>query len=345
MRGVLYRTEADGETPLEKPELKVSATKHNRVAYYKDETVKNEAFENGELKEGMIIMTAEDDLSTISSVPVATIITSVSDKAPSGYLLCDGNQYSQTTYPALYLAIGNKYNKEDTSEGYFCVPDLRELVLVGTGENDTQEIENHDVFELGEFKDDRIQNITGNISRSTTSANDQFLTDAPVTEQGALYIPSYSNMSAIGNTNSGNYPNGIAFDASRSARAGTTTRTKQFGVNYFIKATSGELNEDDGVVVNKIMSNIYPDFSKADPFIRIVDNGSWTAPSDGWLTIHQTTNVGTGNNDIYINDTLVRRITWNGRAFADSSWAGAVRKGDVLRFTGAISTLSFTPIE
>lgn len=281
MRGVLYRTEADGETPLEKPELKVSATKHNRVAYYKDETVKNEAFENGELKEGMIIMTAEDDLSTISSVPVATIITSVSDKAPSGYLLCDGNQYSQTTYPALYLAIGNKYNKEDTSEGYFCVPDLRELVLVGTGENDTQEIEDHDVFELGEFKDDQLQNITGELCRADNASNNtQFLTDdANTQESGALYISRTATITTIDNGNTqANSVSGIAFDASRSARAGTTTRTKQFGVNYFIKATSGELNEDDGVVVNKIMSNIYPDFSKLTQ--AVFTNGQWTAPVD-----------------------------------------------------------------
>lgn len=271
MRGVLYRTEADGETPLEKPELKVSATKHNRVAYYKDETVKNEAFENGELKEGMIIMTAEDDLSTISSVPVATIITSVSDKAPSGYLLCDGNQYSQTTYPALYLAIGNKYNKEDTSEGYFCVPDLRELVLVGTGENDTQEIENHDIFELGEFKDDQLQQHTHGIT--------------------------YAGLDSGGNTI---YLRGNVYNDTSpvvGSRAGTTTRTKQFGVNYFIKATSGELNEDDGVVVQKLMDMMTMDFSNVIGPINLTPSAGWIAPSRGYtyVTFEKS---GSGSNNL-----------------------------------------------
>lgn len=212
MRGVLYRTEADGETPLAKPELKVSATKHNRVAYYENEDVKNEAFENGDLKEGMIVMTAEDDLSKVSAVPVATIIASASDAAPSGYLLCDGNQYSQTQYPALYLAIGNKYNKEDTSEGYFCVPDLRELVLVGSGQNEVQEIANHDVFELGEFKDDRLQQHNHGVSTLSSGVGGQTGWALQNGTQGTGYTLN------IG-----------------SGRAGTTTRTKQFGVNYFIK--------------------------------------------------------------------------------------------------------------
>ena len=269
MRGVLYRTESDGETPLAKPELKVSATKHNRVAYYKDELVKNEAFENGELKEGMIVMTAEDDLSTISSVPVATIITSVSDKAPSGYLLCDGNQYSQTTYPALYLAIGNKYNKEDTSEGYFCVPDLRELVLVGTGENDTQEIADHDVFELGEFKDDQLQDSQAIVYNGTGGEKN-------------LHYESDNRSGLAGRPEQPSYTWPLHF----SGRAGTTTRTKQFGVNYFIKATSGELNEDDGVIVQKLMDEIR-ESTALDYESAVIENWptneTWTATKRGMV--------------------------------------------------------------
>lgn len=336
MRGVLYRTESDGETPLAKPELKVSATKHNRVAYYKDELVKNEAFENGELKEGMIVMTAEDDLSTISSVPVATIITSVSDKAPSGYLLCDGNQYSQTTYPALYLAIGNKYNKEDTSEGYFCVPDLRELVLVGTGENDTQEIENHDVFELGEFKDDQLQEVAGTFSVVAQGNTNRMFA---VRTTGVFSQHSYGTVD--GYTGSAGAGTGAVMDfkLSNVARAGTTTRTKQFGVNYFIKATSGELNEDDGVTVNNIMRNIYPDWSRTTAFITIPNNGTWTAPADGWVTLNQYGTVT--SKYIYINDILVARADG---ASVTNSWAGTVRKGDIFKFTGAQGALSFTPI-
>lgn len=327
MRGVLYRTEADGETPLAKPELKVSATKHNRVAYYKDETVKNEAFENGELKEGMIVMTAEDDLSQVSSVPVATIITSVSDKAPSGYLLCDGNQYSQTTYPALYLAIGNKYNKENTSEGYFCVPDLRELVLVGTGENDTQEIEDHDVFELGEFKDDQLQ--ARNDTRTFIFQNSQ--------AQGVT--AEYTSINTLK----------ISTWADAGIRAGTTTRTKQFGVNYFIKATSGELNEDDGVVVQKLREYIKGrttyDWSKYTSTTIGPDAGSRTMTQDGLVILDYTPSTAYYSH-IYLNDKVLIDITSSsGGGYDGYLCTIPVSKGDVVRWSGlSTSYLRFVPL-
>ena len=330
MRGVLYRTESDGETPLAKPELKVSATKHNRVAYYKDETVKNEAFENGELKEGMIVMTAEDDLSTISSVPVATIITSVSDKAPSGYLLCDGNQYSQTTYPALYLAIGNKYNKEDTSEGYFCVPDLRELVLVGTGQNDTQEIEDHDVFELGEFKDDQLQ-------AKDDSRTFRFISNS----QAQGVTAEYTSINTLK----------ISTWANAGIRAGTTTRTKQFGVNYFIKATSGELNEDDGVVVQKLMDMMTMDFSKAADPINLTPSAGWTAPSRGYAYVSfEKRGDGSNNLQTYVslNGQQIGNFINNNSYSVGYSMSTLVNEGDILTTTtsGSGSTtvkLTFIP--
>jgi hypothetical protein len=45
---------------------------------------------------------------------------------PVGWLLCDGSQYPQTTYPALYAAIGTTYETTTPSfAGNFFVPDLR----------------------------------------------------------------------------------------------------------------------------------------------------------------------------------------------------------------------------
>ena len=173
------------------------------------------------------------------SVPVATIITSVAETAPDGYLLCDGSIYAQSQYPALYAAIGEKYNREGTSEGFFCVPDLRELVLVGSGQNTFHSIESHDVFEVGEFKDDQLQNITGELSISSAS-DTQFLSDTngagSYTQAGALYITRFASTKGISDSgNSYSSPRGFSFDASRIARTGITTHTKQFGINYYIK--------------------------------------------------------------------------------------------------------------
>lgn len=53
---------------------------------------------------------------------------------PSSYLYCDGAQYSQATYPALYAVVGCQYCAGMTcSMSNFCVPDLRGRVPVGQG--------------------------------------------------------------------------------------------------------------------------------------------------------------------------------------------------------------------
>lgn len=44
---------------------------------------------------------------------------------PVGWLLCDGSQYSQTTYAALYEVIGTTYERFSPNIGNFFVPDLR----------------------------------------------------------------------------------------------------------------------------------------------------------------------------------------------------------------------------
>jgi microcystin-dependent protein len=45
---------------------------------------------------------------------------------PSGWLICDGTQYLQTQYPALYTAIGGYYGQGGSgSSAWFQVPDLR----------------------------------------------------------------------------------------------------------------------------------------------------------------------------------------------------------------------------
>ena len=44
---------------------------------------------------------------------------------PVGWLLCDGSEYPQTTYPALYAVVGTTYQRTTPTAGNFFVPDLR----------------------------------------------------------------------------------------------------------------------------------------------------------------------------------------------------------------------------
>lgn len=50
---------------------------------------------------------------------------------PAGWLLCDGQAVSQSTYAALYAVIGNTFNTGGEAAGTFRVPDLRDRFPVG----------------------------------------------------------------------------------------------------------------------------------------------------------------------------------------------------------------------
>ncbi len=143
------------------------------------------------------------------------------DNIPYGYLLADGASYPTTEYPDLYAVIGNTYGGDSTN---FNVPDYRETVLVGVGENTTDIIADHDVYELGEFKDDQLQNHTHAISNALKPGNTQYI------DGGSKYA---TYLTSTDNANSG--------------RIGTTTHGKQKGVTYIIKAFHTNEGVDSGV--------------------------------------------------------------------------------------------------
>ena len=152
---------------------------------------------------------------------------------PAGYLACDGQAVSRTTYANLFAIIGTKYGNGDEITT-FNVPDLRETVMVGAGQSTRAILDetghSHDVYTLGEFKDDQIQNITGSVRCGA------FKTDgASGLKTGAFsYTFGPANNGFYGGTNTKTYED-ISFDASLVARTGDATHGKQLGVNFIIK--------------------------------------------------------------------------------------------------------------
>lgn len=63
-------------------------------------------------------------------LPVALMLPYAGATAPSGWLMCAGQNVSRTTYAALYIAIGTTYGVGDGSTT-FGLPDLRGRVLAG----------------------------------------------------------------------------------------------------------------------------------------------------------------------------------------------------------------------
>ena len=159
-----------------------------------------------------------------STAPIGTVLSFAGQTAPHGYLLANGASYKVADYPDLYAVIGNTYGGDSTN---FNVPDYRETVLVGVGENTTDTIASHDVYGLGEFKDDQLQRITGDFEAGNRNTS-------PHTSGAFSTKESQYTWFALSETATSS--SSVEFDSSKVTRSGTTTHGKQKGVTYIIKA-------------------------------------------------------------------------------------------------------------
>lgn len=149
-------------------------------------------------------------------MPTGTILPGMWETAPKGFLLCDGATYQTSQYPGLASVLG-------ATSDTFKVPDLREVVLVGVGQNSTFTISAHDIYTLGQFKDDRIQGHR----HSWSGVENVWSTDPP----GGVTFTSGAPRGPVGFSIGGPISDGT----NGSPRIGTTTHGKQYGVNYIIK--------------------------------------------------------------------------------------------------------------
>ena len=137
---------------------------------------------------------------------------------PDKYLLCNGQEIAQADYPELYAVIGSLECCQSENAGMFKLPDLREVVLVGAGESTRANIVVHDVYTVGEFKDDQFQGHEHETYRNREA-------DAAGGAGGT------TNLGVVASTF------GVVSDSAYgNARVGSTTHGKQIGVNYIIRA-------------------------------------------------------------------------------------------------------------
>lgn len=148
---------------------------------------------------------------------------------PTGYLACDGQAVSRTTYSNLFAIIGTKYGNGDEITT-FNVPDLREAVMVGAGQSTRAILDetghSHDVYTLGEFKDDQIQ-------EHKHEGGYKVIGDATAPLFGKATQGSSSYPIARFNSTGGN-----SFFSAWTSTVGNgnlTTHGKQLGVNFIIK--------------------------------------------------------------------------------------------------------------
>ncbi len=141
--------------------------------------------------------------------PIGSIIPFGGITAPDGFLLCQGQAVSRTTYAELFAVIGTSFGSGDSSTT-FNVPDLRETVPVGSGTRGSG-VTDHDTYTVGQFKDDQLQAHAHQINNPQKIA---VLGDSVFATGGEMTTTS----------------------STVNGRIGTTTHGKQLGVNYIIKA-------------------------------------------------------------------------------------------------------------
>lgn len=181
-----------------------------------------------------------------STCPLGTVLSYAGNIIPRGFLVCNGASYKVADYPDLYAVIGNTYGGDTEN---FNVPDYRETVLVGVGENTTDTIADHDVYELGEFKDDQLQSHLHDISRSANGSAPYFFQN---NGSGSAYH------GALTTTTTGQDATSIVTGVP-ACRRGSTTHGKQKGVTYIIKAFHTNEGVDSGVsddVINYVNDSL-----------------------------------------------------------------------------------------
>ena len=178
--------------------------------------------------------------SITDTVPVGTILSFAGNNVLSNlYAFCNGQilDNADGTYNDLENALGTAWGNTP-GDGLVKLPDLRECVLVGCGQRSTG-VSNHDIYSLGEFKDDRYA--------SHGHGNNFRLTDGPYSENkpsltgsspgSDTWVSTYTtNVQVARYDRSHGHTLNIALRGDIAASgSGYVTHGKQVGVYYIIK--------------------------------------------------------------------------------------------------------------
>jgi len=145
------------------------------------------------------------------SVPIGVIFPLYSNTVPTGFLPCNGVQFDAEQYSSLYNLLGTNV-----------LPDLRECTLVGIGENTTDTLTTHDIYTLGQFKD--CQSTPTSAGPTVTGNNLVLNNDTTLGASNRYVVHQYTS-------NPVDPVTGV-------------TRARSKGVNFIIKAITGNITSD-----------------------------------------------------------------------------------------------------
>lgn len=186
-------------------------------------------------------------LNSSVTFPVGMVVPYAGASAPSGWLLCDGQAVSRTSYPALFQVLGVTYGYGD-GVNTFNVPDLRECSPIGVGKRGSG-VSTHETYTLGQFKDDKFAEHRHSCSSTSNDHTHNFDTSASHGHAIASLNVSRKWGAAVGSTD--NNAAGVLFAGSDDAPANSTYLVdnrhfspiiQQASVNF--SGTTGGQNND-----------------------------------------------------------------------------------------------------
>lgn len=213
-----------------------------------------------------------------ADAPVGAILSYGGTTAPKGWLLCQGQAISRTTYAELFAILGTTFGGGDGSTT-FNVPDLREATTKGAGLSgkSNNHIDSNGVA-LGEFVEDRIQSHLHTAFTGNQNGWVQFFD--PISEGSPARTQAFD------------HNNAFSVGEVANARNGNTTEVKAVGVNYIIKARHTSVPTDFsksliGYLGQETNYNLYP-WSHQRTVDGADDNEDITIEEDGWYSIDYT---------------------------------------------------------
>lgn len=274
-----------------------------------------------------------------ADAPIGTISPFGGSVVPSGYLLCNGQAVSRTTYAALFATIGVAFGSGDGSTT-FNLPDLRETVPVGSGTRGSG-VTDHDTYTVGQFKDDQLQEHAhyGTWARRTGT----YFQGVGSSEYEMQDNPSVSHEGVYG------------------ARTGSTTHGKQLGVNYIIKAKQIAVPADFvGAVDEAIAEELHYNnrvLNNVRLFITSSQIHTFTATKTGFLKVYMHKNDSGYTARLKVNEVQIDQIScygsdssgtvlpWIENSGIDVTLSAFVKEGDIIKIdsdeSGSASTESW----
>jgi microcystin-dependent protein len=167
------------------------------------------------------------DTAQTTAGPPGAIIAFAGTSAPTGWLACQGQLVSRTTYAALFAAIGTTWGAGDGSTT-FGLPDLRGVFLRGTGTNATGSSSGAVGPAVGGYATDTYLNHTHTASQASHNHTYTYFQAAGSTASG---VGGQTPSSTSGTTSSAT----PAITVDTSTTGGTETKPKNYGILYIIK--------------------------------------------------------------------------------------------------------------